>query len=79
MGEQFVSIPKGEDLSSVDLDRAIQIIHAKQKEDALSPGLKKNPSPRVKAICPFIKWNDLFINIPRAYNLIIFRKKIVRN
>ena len=33
-GEQFVSIPKGEDISTVDLERAIQIISAKQKEDA---------------------------------------------
>ena len=33
-GEQFVSIPKGEDLATIDLDRAIEIINAKQKEDA---------------------------------------------
>ena len=34
LGEQFISIPKGEDLSEIDLERAIEIINAKKVEDA---------------------------------------------
>ena len=34
LGEQFISIPKGEDLTEIDLERAIEIINAKQVEDA---------------------------------------------
>jgi DNA topoisomerase-1 len=68
-GEQFVSIPKGEDLSTVDLNRAIQIIHAKQVEDAPIGMFDEKPITKGKGrFGPFIKWNDLFINIPRAYN-----------
>jgi DNA topoisomerase-1 len=68
-GEQFVSIPKGEDISSIELERAIQIINAKQKEDAPIGWFDEKPITKGKGrFGPFIKWNDLFINIPRAYN-----------
>ncbi len=68
-GEQFVSIPKGEDLWSVTIDRAIEIINAKQKEDAPIGFYDEKPITKGKGrFGPFIKWNDLFINIPRAYN-----------
>jgi DNA topoisomerase-1 len=68
-GEQFVSIPKGEDLNSIDMNRAIEIISAKQKEDAPIGWFDEKPITKGKGrFGPFIKWNDLFINIPRAYN-----------
>lgn len=68
-GEQFISIPKGEDLSSIDLKRAVEIIHAKQIEDAPIGFFDEKPITKGKGrFGPFIKWNDLFINIPRAYN-----------
>lgn len=68
-GEQFVSIPKGEDLSTIELDRAIEIITAKQKEDAPIAWVEDKPVTKGKGrFGPFIKWNDLFINVPRAYN-----------
>ena len=68
-GEQFVSIPKGEDLWSVTLERAIEIINARQKEDAPIGFYDEKPITKGKGrFGPFIKWNDLFINIPRAYN-----------
>jgi DNA topoisomerase I len=68
-GEQFVSIPKGEDLMTVELPRAIEIIQAKQKEDAAIGYYEDKPITKGKGrFGPFIKWNDLFINIPRAYN-----------
>ncbi len=68
-GEQFVSIPKGEDLWSVTQQRAIEIIMARQKEDAPIAMYDEKPVTKGKGrFGPFIKWNDLFINIPRAYN-----------
>ena len=68
-GEQFVSIPKGEDLWSVTFERAIEIINARQKEDAPIGFYDEKPITKGKGrFGPFIKWNDLFINIPRAYN-----------
>jgi DNA topoisomerase-1 len=68
-GEQFVSIPKGEEPTEVDLNRAVQIIQAKQVEDAPIGFYDEKPITKGKGrFGPFIKWNDLFINIPRAYN-----------
>jgi len=68
-GEQFVSIPKGEEPTEVELSRAIEIIQAKQVEDAPIGFYNEKPITKGKGrFGPFIKWNDLFINIPRAYN-----------
>jgi DNA topoisomerase-1 len=68
-GEQFISIPKPEEPSDVDLDRAIAIIQAKQIEDAPIGFYEDKPITKGKGrFGPFIKWNDLFINIPRAYH-----------
>jgi DNA topoisomerase-1 len=75
-GEQFVSIPKGEEPTSVDIARAIEIIHAKQVEDAPIGFYDEKPITKGKGrFGPFIKWNDLFINIPRAYNFDILTQK----
>ena len=68
-GEQFISMPKGYEPTEVDLDRAIEIIKAKQVEDAPIGHYEGKPITKGKGrFGPFIKWNDLFINIPRAYN-----------
>src|SRR5665213_779324 len=68
-GEQFISIPKGEDLADVDLNRAVEIIHAKRVEDAPIAHYDEKPVTKGKGrFGPFIKWNDMFINVPRAYN-----------
>jgi DNA topoisomerase-1 len=68
-GEQFISIPKGEEPTEVDLSRAIEIIKAKQVEEAPIGYYDEKPITKGKGrFGPFIKWNDLFINIPRAYN-----------
>lgn len=68
-GEQFISIPKGEDIATVDLDRAIRIIQAKQVEDAPIGFYEDKPITKGKGrFGPFIKWNDMFINVPRAYS-----------
>jgi DNA topoisomerase-1 len=69
LGDQFISIPKGEDLHTIELERAIELLHEKQQADA--PVAFYNDLPVTKGkgrFGPFIKWNDMFINIPRAYN-----------
>lgn len=67
-GEQFISMPKGEEPTEVDLSRAVEIIEAKQTEDAPLGFFNEKPITKGKGrFGPFIKWNDLFINIPRAY------------
>jgi DNA topoisomerase I len=68
-GEQFISIPKGEEPSEVDVRRAIEIIKTKQVEEAPIGYYGEKPITKGKGrFGPFIKWNELFINIPRAYN-----------
>jgi len=69
LGEQFISIPKGEDLYTIELDRAIQLINEKQLADAPVSYYQELPVTKGKGrFGPFIKWNDMYINIPRAYN-----------
>ncbi|MEO7044954.1 MAG: topoisomerase C-terminal repeat-containing protein, partial [Ferruginibacter sp.] len=68
-GEQFISLPKGEEPTEVDLSRAVEVINAKQVEDAPIGFYDEKPITKGKGrFGPFIKWNDLFINVPRAYN-----------
>lgn len=69
LGEQFISIPKGEDLHEMELERAIQLINEKQLADAPIGFYDELPVTKGKGrFGPFIKWNDMYINIPRAYN-----------
>lgn len=68
-GEQFISLPKGEEPLNIDLDRAIELIGEKQKADAPVGHFENMPVTKGKGrFGPFIKWNDLYINVPRAYN-----------
>jgi DNA topoisomerase-1 len=67
--EAFVSIPKDENMESVDLERAIQLIKDKQAADA--PIAEHEGLPVQKGsgrFGPFIKWNDMFINVNRKYD-----------
>jgi DNA topoisomerase-1 len=68
-GDQFVSIPKGEEPATVDLARAIEIINAKKIEDAPVGFYDEKPITKGKGrFGPFIKWNDMYINVSRAYD-----------
>lgn len=68
-GEEFVSIPRGEDPVSMELDRAIALINEKKKADAPIASYEGEPVTKGKGrFGPFIKWRDLFINVPKAYN-----------
>jgi len=69
-GDEFVSIPRGTDLATVDAEKAISFIKAKQEADA--PVGEYDGKPITKGtgrFGPFIKWDGLFINVPRRYVL----------
>jgi len=68
-GEQFISLPKGREPLEVDLAQAIEFIGEKEKADAPIGFYENLPVAKGKGrFGPFIKWNELFINVPRAYN-----------
>ncbi|HMQ49550.1 MAG TPA: type I DNA topoisomerase [Saprospiraceae bacterium] len=69
-GEKFVSIPKGEDPLSLSYERAVELVKAKEEEDAPSGTYKGLPITKGKGrFGPFIKWNDMFINVPSRFKL----------
>ncbi|GAB3025046.1 type I DNA topoisomerase [Niabella terrae] len=69
LGEEFISIPRGEDPFSVNLDRAIELIREKQQADAPIAVFDQKPVTKGKGrFGPFIKWNEMFINVPRRYD-----------
>jgi len=69
LGEQFISIPKGEEPLDLDIDRAIQLIEEKKIIDAPIAEYQGKPVTKGKGrFGPFLKWGDLYINVPRAYN-----------
>lgn len=68
-GDEFISLPKGTDLSTVDLETAIS--HIKQKQIADAPVGMYDGKPITKGkgrFGPYIKWDGMFINVPRRYN-----------
>jgi DNA topoisomerase-1 len=68
-GEAFISLPKNEDPLSVTQERAIEIIKQKIEVDAPIAEYKGHGVTKGKGrFGPFIKWNDLFINVPARYN-----------
>jgi DNA topoisomerase I len=68
-GDDFISLPRGEELMEVSLDRAIEVINDKQTAEAPVGTFEGKPITKGKGrFGPFIKWNDMFINVPRAYD-----------
>jgi DNA topoisomerase-1 len=68
-GDDYVSIPRGTDLKTVDAEKAISYIKAKKEADA--PVGEYDDKPITKGtgrFGPFIKWDGLFINVPRRYD-----------
>jgi DNA topoisomerase-1 len=64
--DKFVSITRGEDPLSVSLDRAIELIEAKRKEDR--PFMEYDGEPVTKGkgrFGPFLKYKKLFVNVPK--------------
>ena len=68
-GAAYVSLPKGVDALSVDLDDAIVLIKEKQKADAPIYVYNELPVQKGKGrFGPFIKWNNTFINVNKKYD-----------
>jgi DNA topoisomerase-1 len=75
-GDSFISVPKNEDPLTIDFERATEIIQEKITADA--PVAEHEGMPVTKGtgrFGPFIKWNNLFINVPRAYDFDNLSKK----
>lgn len=69
-GEKFISIPRGEDPMTIAFERAQQLIDDKLREEAPVGTYKGAPIGKGKGrFGPFLKWQDLFINVPKKYNL----------
>lgn len=68
--EKFISLPRGEDAFSVNMDRAIELIEEKRKADAPVGTYKGLPITKGKGrFGPFVKWNGLFVNVPKRFDL----------
>ncbi|MBK7099778.1 MAG: type I DNA topoisomerase [Sphingobacteriales bacterium] len=68
-GDSFVSLPKGQDPLTVDLTKAIKLIEEKQKAEAPIGNYEGKPVTKGKGrFGPFIKWNEMFINVPKRYD-----------
>ncbi|MBV6653168.1 MAG: hypothetical protein KI786_05400, partial [Mameliella sp.] len=69
-GEKFfVSIPKDEDPLKLTKERAIELILAKEKEDAPVSTYKGKPITKGKGrFGPFLKYDGMFVNVPKKYD-----------
>ncbi|QWX83120.1 type I DNA topoisomerase [Cellulophaga sp. HaHaR_3_176] len=68
-GDKFISLDKGESAFDVVLDRAIELIVAKQKADAPIFNYEdKEVTKGTGRFGPFIKWDGMFINVNKKYD-----------
>lgn len=68
-GEQNISMPRGEDPFELTMERALELIGEKQKADAPVGYYDNKPVTKgTGRFGPFIKWNDMYINVPKRYN-----------
>ncbi|WP_324720060.1 type I DNA topoisomerase [Salinimicrobium sp. HB62] len=68
-GKKFVSLEKGEDPIEVTMERALELIKEKEKADAPIYEYKGLPVQKgVGRFGPFLKWNDMFINVNKKYD-----------
>ena len=68
-GDAYISLAKGEDVFSVTLERARELISEKKKADApiaIYEGAEVTKG--VGRFGPFIKWNNIYINVTKKYN-----------
>ena len=64
-----ISIPNGIDPHSVDLNLAIELINEKLKSEEPIHMYENKPVTKGKGrFGPFIKWNDMFINVNKTYD-----------
>ena len=68
-GEKFISMDKGESAFEIEMDRAIELIVAKQKADApIAMYEDLEVTKGTGRFGPFIKWNGMFINVNKKYD-----------
>ena len=68
-GEAFISLPKGEEPLDVSFERAVELIEIKKAEDAPVHTYQGKDVQQGKGrFGPFLKWDGMFINIPRRYD-----------
>ncbi|WP_458629012.1 type I DNA topoisomerase [Winogradskyella sp. PC D3.3] len=68
-GDKFVSLPKGVDPLSVEMEEALIYIKEKEKADAPIYMYKDLEVTKGKGrFGPFIKWNNMFINVNKKYD-----------
>nr|WP_299072946.1 type I DNA topoisomerase [uncultured Allomuricauda sp.] len=68
-GKKFISLDKGESAFDVNMDRAIELIKAKQLADApIAHYEDKEVTKGVGRFGPFIKWDGMFINVNKKYD-----------
>lgn len=68
-GDAFISLAKGEDVFSVTFERVQELVNEKKKADA--PIATYDGMEVIKGVGrfgPFIKWNNMYINVTKKYN-----------
>jgi DNA topoisomerase I len=66
IGDLYVNIPRGEEATEVSKERAIELVEIKLDENAPIGHYQDLPITKGKGrFGPFIRWNDLFINVPK--------------
>ena len=69
-GETFISLPRGTDPLKVDQEEAERIIIERINQDAPFGTYQGKPITKGKGrFGPFVKWEDLYVNVPRKYSL----------
>jgi len=70
VGELYVNLPRQVDPMHLTLEQALVLVKEKQDENAPIGYFKEKPVTKGKGrFGPFVKWNDLFVNIPVRYKL----------
>ncbi len=67
--ELYVNIPRNVELRSINHETAVAMVKAKEEENMPVTTFRDKPVYRGKGrFGPFLKWGDLFVNIPRKFN-----------
>lgn len=67
--EAFISLPKDCDPFTVTFETALEVVQQKLQADAPFASFQDLPITKGKGrFGPFIKWNEMFINVPKKYN-----------
>jgi DNA topoisomerase-1 len=70
LGDVYANLGRGTNPLSVSKDQAIEIIDVKLKESEPVARYKGVPITKGKGrFGPFVKWGDLYVNIPKKYDI----------